>query len=107
MPSASLRIASWARRLASGAKVRSVPCRHTRSAITFAALPPSTVPSVRTTAVSGSASRLTTACSATTTWAAAATASTPSCGRAPWPARPVTSIRTWSAAAAIAPGRVS
>ena len=82
---------------------RAVPVSRTEPGMMLNAVPPWIEPMVTTAASSGEISRDTTVCSASTMRAAATMGSAVSCGAAPCPPRPSTSISKWSTAAMSAP----
>ena len=84
-------------------KDRAVPASRTESGMMLNAVPPWIQPIVTTAESSGEISRDTTVCSASTMRAAATIGSAVSCGAAPCPPRPSTSIAKWSTAAMSAP----
>ena len=103
VPATTRRIFSGSARPVSGVKERAVPASVTLEGMTLKAVPPWIDPIVTTAESRGEISRETTDCSDSTMRAAARIGSAASCGIAPWPPRPSTSIENWSTAAMRAP----
>src|SRR5262249_28543363 len=71
-----------------GCIVRTIPLSTALPAMMLRAVPACSSPTVSTAGETGFTSRLTIVCSCDTSCAAAASASMPRCGWAPWPSRP-------------------